>query len=155
MISRLLSSSWVNQDGNTGIQCDNVIAIDVAPYTTSISTSYMHILEDLPATDTAVVEQWRTPSVLYGDSWGEDTLYEGLDITTDQVGNIFILELDEDGDPQIWAIDSHYELIGKSGKIGIDDLATDPARMDCYNYSAVDEMHVLTDDDTVTRFIME
>ncbi len=148
-----MTGTFYNGPGNTGVLVDNLIAIDMPEYSGSGNPD-MYFLEALPDTDTAVVEKWHianTPTFLL--AFGEDHLYDALDITVDSDYNVYILEKDSNGDANIWAYDASGALIGASGPLTSAELSGDPLRMDCSLSASPNEVHVLHSDG-VTRFSM-
>jgi hypothetical protein len=149
----MMTGTFYNGPGNTGVLKDNLIAIDLAEYS-GIGKPDMYFLEALPTTNTAVVEKWHvdnTPTFLL--AFGENHLYNPLDITVDSNYNIYILEEDSNGDANIWAYNPSGTLIGASGDLTVTELSGDPLRMDCSLSPADDEVHVLHLNG-VTRFSM-
>jgi hypothetical protein len=151
------SASWYNTTGDNGVVLDNVRAIDLGVFS---NPNYdVFILEYLPGQDTGVIEKWRktlpkgSMAITLMASFGEGHLYNPLDITCDSNSNVFVLETDSNGDPNIWAYDDAGELIGWSEVLTSDEMSGDALRMDASLSAAPDEVHVLHTGG-VTRFAM-
>lgn len=135
------TTPWYNGTGNNGVVIDNILGIDMKVYTSGYQ---MYFLEDLPATNTAVVERYNLASTpTHQISFGEDLFYDALDITVDSNDYIYVLEKNSDGDPVIWAFDDTGSLIGTSGPLTTTEISGDPRRMDAFLSSDPDEVHVL------------
>jgi len=132
---------FYNGEGDLGVVVDNIIAIDMAEYTSGWD---MYILEDLPDTSTAVVELWRIgyDPILQG-SFGEDFLTDVLDITVDSDYNVYVLENNADGVPQIWAWDSDHNLVGWSEPLDEDDVSGDALRIEVFLADIPDQVILL------------
>jgi len=150
--SHLGDPSFYGGTGDTGVVPDNLVAIDFAEW--DGSNYDMYILEEIPATDTGVVELWRfhyNPTLL--DSFGEGIISSPLDITVDSSYNAYVLEETDEGYPLIRAWDSNGEMIGFSEPIESDVISGAALRLDAALSADPDEVHVLHEDG-VTRFSM-
>ncbi|MCX6647332.1 MAG: hypothetical protein NTY09_13385, partial [bacterium] len=150
--THLGSNNFFGGSGDEGVIPENLVAIDMAQY--QGSSRDMYILEKLPSTNTAEVELWRIGyDPVFLGSFGEDFLYNALDITVDSTYNIYVLEYNSGGHPVIWAYDDSFNLIGTSGPISPEVLSGDALRIDCALSTDPDEVHVLSTE-SVTRFAM-
>ena len=140
---------WYNGTGNNGVIMNNLLAIDMPPYT---GTYQMYFLENLPASSTAVVEKYTLPTS-YQWSCGQDFFYKPLDITTDSNGYVYVLDVLSSGNPRIWVYDSSGTLSGKSKVLTTTEISGTPLRLDAHNFATPDEVHVLHTNG-VTRFSM-
>ena len=151
--SHLGNNNFFNGSGDEGVIADNLIAIDMAQY--QAPNRDMYILEKLPATSTAVVELWRIGyDPIFMGSFGEDFLYDPLDITVDSQYNIYVLEYAADGNPVVWAYDDSWNLVGTTGPISQNILSGDALRIDCALSTDPDEVHVLSTE-SATRFVLK
>ncbi len=147
-----VSGGWYNGTGNNGVVMANIIGIDMKVYTSGYQ---MYFLEDLPASNTAVVERYNLASTpTHQISFGEDFLYDALDITVDSDDYIYVLEEDSNGDPVIWAFDDSGILVGTSEALTATEISGDPLRIDAFLSSDPDEVHVLHTGG-VTEFAMQ
>ena len=144
---------WYGGAGTSGVVCSNVRGIDFPEYSGSGNPN-MYILEALPASNTGVVEEWfvSTPPVYQG-SFGENDWYNPLDITVDSNYNIYILEINSDGAPEIWAYNPDGVMIARSGALTSTEISGDPLRIETHLSADPDEVHVLHTNG-VTKFTM-
>jgi hypothetical protein len=149
----IYDSSWWNGTGINGIIPANVIANDAPIYT---SGWRMYFLEDLPASNTAVVEMYTISSspTYAGVSFGEGTLDSPLDLSVDSNDYVYILDVNTTGDPVIYCYDNTGNPIATSGAISSEDISGTPRRIDAAIFPDPDEVHVLHTDG-VTKFTIE
>ena len=139
--------------GNTGVVADNVKGIDLPQYSGSGKPD-VYILEDMPSSDTGVVEKWHidySPTFLL--AFGEGTFFDPLDITVDSNFNVYVLDKNSSGLPVIWAYNVEGKLIGTSFAMESAKISGSPLRMDGALSANPDEVHVLHSAG-VTRFSM-
>jgi hypothetical protein len=147
-----VGAPWYNGTGNAGVVTANILGIDMMVYSAGYK---MYFLEDLPATNTAVVERYAlSSSPTYELSFGQDFLYDALDITVDSNNYVYVLEKDSNGDPVIWAWDSSGALVGTSEPLTTAEISGTPLRIDAFVSSDPDEVHVLHSSG-VTEFAMQ
>jgi len=147
---------WYNGTGTTGVIMENLRAIDFAKYGGG-GNYILYTLETL--SDTGVVEKWGfgqyTMAPIYLDvSFGEDFLYNPLDITVDSNDFVYVLEKKSDGSPAIWAYTTDGMRVGSSGPLSTAQISGDPLRVDAFLSSDPDEVHVLHSKG-VTKFAMQ
>jgi hypothetical protein len=148
----MLGAPFYNGQGTTGVVMENVRAIDLAPYSGS-GYPYFYLLEYLPDSNTGVVETYIQTGAYQGVSFGEGIFNDPLDLTTDSIGNIYVLDKDSTGKAVIWAFDPAGILIGTSEPCPPEEISGSPLRMDAHVSKDPDEVHVLHTLG-VTRFAM-
>ena len=147
-----IGAPFYNGSGTTGVIMDNLRAIDVAPYSGSGYPNF-YLLEYLPSSNTGIVKEFQQAGAYQGVSFGQGLFYNPLDITTDSIGNIYALDIDSSGSPNIWAFDPTGALIGWTEKMDSTKVSGTALRIDENLSVTPNEVHLLHTLG-VTRFAM-
>jgi len=133
---------FYNGTGNSGVVGSALLATDYMNDTTS---RRMYFLENLLASNTAVVERYvMSTSPTFQIAFGQGLLYNNaLDITVDSSNNIWVLEKNVNAKPVIWVWDVNGNLFATSGEISAANCSGNPLRIDAALAPTPDEVHLV------------
>jgi hypothetical protein len=150
---------FYNGSGNNGVIPNNLRAIDFKINATSGPPYECYLLEKDPSVNTGTIERWKLDLGSYDGSgittfelaFGENFLYNPLDITVDSSDNIWVLEINANGKPVIWAYNVSGTVFATTGELSTADVSGTPLRIDCMLSTTPDQVHMVHSSG-VTRF---